>query len=740
MLSARTLLGLGLIGARALFHSRRLGIGLRERLAQLPCRNLPLRAPVRIRWNDHHVPFIEAEHDSDLAVALGLVHAHLRMTQIEILRRAAYGRLAEIFGPMAIDLDHSLRVLDVTRAVPEIRAGLPEETRTWLAGFADGINAVLARGGAIPEDLAALGIRPEPWSLDDVLAVSRLAAADFTWIVWAGLLPMRGRLDWKTIWPRILATEATAPDVASSAQHALGAVGRIGSNSAAVMASHSATGGALMANDPHLSIVLPNLFLIAGFRSPGHHAVGLMVPGVPGIGLGRNPWIAWGGTSLHAQSSGLVDVSDLPPDQLRLRTETIRVRWAKDVKIEVRETPFGPVISDAPLVPAPPGRTLALRWVGHRPTDEMTAFLRMGQARDWNAFLDALEPWAVPALHMTYADAQGSVGQCMAAHLPHRSADAEPTDLFVAPQADAHWSRFATISDLPKIFDPECGFVASANNRPEGNSDVLVSHFFAPDTRVRRLREILSRAPVTVETLRQSQADVLLEPALGLRDAILALCESDEGRPVGLLEILRAWDGLYAPDEKGPAALEILIHHLVQTVNDGSEAALFSAAREPWTLLRQDLAALPADRLREAVARADRDLERFQNWGDMHRLVLNHPFAAAPAIGKRYRFLDAPVGGGNETLMKTAHGISASRHRVRFGAMARHVSDLADMDANDFVLLGGQDGWLGSSTFLDQVPLWREGRYIRVPLRPDSVRAAFPHETVLTPRNPSDGG
>lgn len=751
MLSARTLLGLGMIGARAWFHARRRArrtVGVTERLAQLPRGGLPLRAPVRIRWNDHHVPFIEAEHDRDLAVALGVVHAHLRLTQIDIMRRAAYGRLAEVFGPPAINLDHTLRTLDLTRAVPEIRAGLPDETQAWLSGFADGINAVLERGGELPEDLAALGIRPEPWGLDDVLAVSRLAAADFTWVVWAPLLALRGRADWETIWPRILAAEtAGPPGFAGSSSpdplSALGAVGRIGSNSAAVMASHSATGGALMANDPHLSIVLPNLFLIAGFRSPGHHAVGLMAPGVPGIGLGRNPWIAWGGTSLHAASSDLFDVTGLPAEQWSTRTETIKVRWAKDVTVTIRETPFGPVISDAPLVPAPPDRALALRWVGHRPSDETTSLLRIGRARDWSQFLAALEPWAAPALHMTYADAEGSVGQCMAAHLPHRPAGSDPADLFVSSKADAHWNRFATVSSLPQVFDPECGFVVSANNRPDGNAGVLISHFFAPEARVRRLRGLLSVGPVTVQTLRESQRDVVMESALDLRDEILALCPPDEAAGT-LLDLLRAWDGSYRPEAKGPAALELLIHHLVHALNDRDDVALFSAAREPWTLLRRDLAALSPERtapaLRRAVARAQRDLGRFAGWGDMHRLVLNHPFAAAPVLGKRYRFVDAPVGGGNETLMKTAHGFSGTRHQVRFGAMARHVSDLSDMDANDFALLGGQDGWLGGAAFLDQVPLWREGRYIRAPLRPESVRAAFPHETMLTPSSPSSPG
>src|SRR5690606_28430469 len=120
-------------------------------------------------------------------------------------------------------------------------------------------------------------------------------------------------------------------------------------------------------------------------------------------------------------------------------------------------------------------------------------------------------------------------------------------------------------------------------------------------------------------------------------------------------------------------------------------------------------------------------------WGDAHRLRLGHAFGTVPGIGRRYRYVDVPVGGSNESLMKTAHGFSGDRHAARFGANARHISDFADPDANFVVLLGGQDGWLGSTTFLDQFPLWRRSQYIQVPLSPETVRERFPHETVLTP-------
>ena len=119
------------------------------------------------------------------------------------------------------------------------------------------------------------------------------------------------------------------------------------------------------------------------------------------------------------------------------------------------------------------------------------------------------------------------------------------------------------------------------------------------------------------------------------------------------------------------------------------------------------------------VAGARAPFAEFTAWGDLHRMVLRHPLGNLPLLGRRYVFADFPVGGSSATLMKTAHSLGTERHPTRFGSQARHLSDLSDPDANWFLLLGGQDGWFNSSTFLDQVGMWRDGRMIRVPLTPE---------------------
>jgi penicillin amidase len=339
---------------------------------------------------------------------------------------------------------------------------------------------------------------------------------------------------------------------------------------------------------------------------------------------------------------------------------------------------------------------------------------------------------------MIYADAEGRVGHCMAAHLPWRP-QRPPADLFVPRDHREHWKRIAIGTDLPARWNPERGFVASANNRPEIAGNLPVGFFFSPDDRA-RLRELLLRPDkVSIDDLKAAQRDVLTSSAGELRDRLLALAGTGDGPHRELLNLLADWDGRYDAESAGAAAFELLLYHFVHRLRGPEDLAVYTTGWEPWAAIRDDLEVLDPARmrkaLRDALGTTAEKVARHPRWGSLHRLRLSHPLGMLPLLGRRFRFVDEPVGGGNETVMKTAHGFAAGRHAAKLGANARHISDLGDPDANHFVLLGGQDGWLGSTTFLDQLDLWRRGAYIQVPLRPETARAKFRFHMELRPRS-----
>ncbi|MBO6785094.1 MAG: penicillin acylase family protein, partial [Alphaproteobacteria bacterium] len=452
-----------------------------SRLAMMPVAGAPVSAPVNIHWNDFQVPFIEAETDEDLAVALGMVHGHLRLGQMSVARLLVRGRVAEMGGPLATDLDRSLRILNFGRGAEATLAMMPADTRAWLDAFVRGLNHYIENVDELPHEHRVLGLERELWTAEDVIAVGRLGSTDVNWLIWFRMLELRQRPDWPEIWDRVTNDGGESiPSIGAGVQEQqsvfhelLLGFAKAGSNSVAVSGERTGTGAAMIANDPHLGVFVPNLWLLAGYKSPSYHAVGMMIPGVPFIALGRNERISWGGTNMRALSTDLVDVSNLPADQFTERTESIGVRWWFDTEMTVRETPYGPVISDAPLVPsAGEGVEVALRWMGHQPSDEITSMLRVSQAGDFEAFRAALDGFHVPGQNMVYADVDGHIGQVMAVKLPTRSPE-PPDDLLVDPNGQDAWANTVTALDLPVAFDPPEGYVASANNKP-ADADVAV--------------------------------------------------------------------------------------------------------------------------------------------------------------------------------------------------------------------------------------------------------------------------
>jgi penicillin amidase len=687
--------------------------------------------PVAIRWDNHLVPYIDAQSDRDLAVALGLVHAHLRLAQLELMRRVAHGRLAEVVGAPAVPVDRLLRTIDLGRAVPAIVAALPDETREWIGGFVAGINHCLSAGRDTPIEFRLLGLDPAPWTIGDVVAIARLAAIDAAWMLWRRLLPLRRRPEWPDTWARLTADGAVA--MAGTAE--LSDTPGRGSNALAVAGTRSATGRGWVAGDAHLPLTLPGVWLIAGWRSPSYNLAGLMLPGLPAMFIGRNPFLAWGGTNLLAATSELFDVSGLPPQAIRERRVRIAVRWSRRRDVAVRETAYGPIVSDLPFFPARPGESLALRWVGHQPSDEITALLAINRAPDAASFRAAAEGVAVPGQNLVYATVAGPIGRVSAVRLPRRAPE-KPRDLVSPPAAAAVWDRLANSADLPEDVDPPDGFIASANNRP-AMRDIPIGFLFAPTERVERMAALLERgARISLAELMSLQQDVAETTAARLRDRLCAsLVPPPRDCPV--FAALAGWDARYEPGSAGALAFELVAAGLVARLVPQSVRAMLGPVRHGMTLRSEQLDRLAPERraaaLRTALGEARAEFQRFGDWGGIHRLHLAHPLARLPLIGRRYPRIGWPWPGSNETLFKSDHAPVTGRHRVGFGSNALYLFDLSDPDANRLVILGGQDGNPGSRAFLDQAELFRRGEYIEVPLRPETARARFEYETVVTP-------
>ncbi len=724
-----------------------------DRLADFPTEDLPIKAPVTVYWDRHMIPFIEAQSDEDLAFVLGMVHAHLRLGQMELLKRVALGRLAELFGPSVVKIDHSLRILGPGRAAAEIYRNMPPDTRTWLAEFVRGVNFYQDGAADLPHEFKVGSFDKERWTPEQVIAMGRLGSVDVNWLTWFALLPIRGKPYFGEVLKKLLDTGASSlPSFTPSARGLslswlLAGLSRSGSNSFAVSAARSKTGGAILASDPHLGITIPSTWLVVGCKSPSYHSVGMMMPGIPATVIGRSRHIAWGGTNMRAASSDLYDVSGEPPESTKSRQEKIRVRWWFDREVTVRESRLGPVVSDIPVLSGYDGPELALRWVGHEATDELTAILRASRARNWREFLDAFRTYGVAGMNIQYADAKGNIGQLMAVRLPVRRTK-RPEDIVLDPGNPNHlWQGYRSAPELPFAYNPKQGFLVSCNNVP-AKADFPIGYFYISNDRLLRITELLSKAaPLSLDDVMQIQKDVYSISDVALRDAILrkidacGLGTTLAERHPDLFPDFSTWDGQYTTDSAGAVAFQAILYHLAlhrySTQHKDAEVSMFFRATYAGDFLNQDLQSTADDEWKDALPQvfsaAAKSVEQHGSWGEMHRLRIAHPFSNIPLVGSRYVFGDYPGRGSNDTVHKSAHGLSAEKSSTRYGSNARYISDLSRPDENYFVLLGGQDGWLNSDASLDQVSLWRSHQYIKVPLLVPTVRKAFEFRLDLKP-------
>lgn len=703
-------------------------MNLEQRLAHFPKDGLKLRKPVRIRWNRFAVPYIDADSAEDAAYALGLVHYHLRSTQIEVALRLAQGRLSEMLGPFTVELDHALRLLDLEGAGRSCEQVLPADSRRWVERFALGLKDASAGLRQKPREWRWLGLRPTPWTSLDVLTLGRLAGADVNWSSYLTLLKHRQAPNFDRLWKRLRIIGGTL-------SLPLMSVSRSGSNSVVVGASRSASGAPLMANDPHLSQTLPSFWILAGLRYPGSQMVGLMPAGLPFVGVGASRHMVWGGTNMRAASSDLVDVSSLPDQEIDSRRVRIRVRGLGWRSRRVRRTRFGPILNDARMLRVQ-GGSVALKWMGHQASDEIGAFLRAAGAENAQAFRQAFVDFGVCAQNILFACRENhQTGHVYAAHLPRRS-HADLDKAILSPeQAARAWRHRWDAGSLPMSLDPVEGYRVSANDKPRFSAAPL-GIFFSEGDRAKRLAELVRQVSVDRQTLIELQNDALVPGARSLASAL-----ADRLEPIGgdreLIRLLRIWRGDYAAESRAAVIFETLIDSIARDLKRHPGTDLDDEWGRHTRLLLRDLDELEARArlrvLRRALERALSALRRYPNWGDMHRLRIIHFLGLIPGLSRAFRVTEWPAAGSRESPMKNSHGLVSKRHFVEYGAQARHLSDLSDLDANEFVLLGGNDGWIGSQNSADQLPLWRNQQYLRMPLREVAIRKEFPVLTSLLP-------
>jgi penicillin G amidase len=740
------------------------------------------KAEIRIERDADGVPLITARDDEDAAFGLGFVHAQERLFQMELQRRAGAGRLAEIFGPQAVDLDRQMRVLGLHRAAEADFTSLSAEMNRALGAYAAGVNAFLtSRRGALPPEFWLLGFTPEPWRPADSLVWGKLMAVQLGGNYRSELLRARmarriSAADLAVLYPEYPKDAPTtlAEMIPIYRQLALDGLYQAlpaivgpnyASNNWVVDGKHSASGKPILANDPHLAFNAPGFWYLARLKTPQREIAGGTAAGIPLVVIGHNERIAWGFTTTTADVEDLfiekIDPADpgryLTPQgsaPFESRHETIVVKGAAPVEITIRETRHGPVLSDAlPSSPTEPGFVVAFAATFTIPGDRTAeAIWDLNRASDWPSFRGALQKFVGPVQNMVYADVDGTIGFIAPGLVPIRR---NGQGWLPAPgwTGEYDWTGFVPFSALPTAVNPPSGHFVSANNKivPDSYPYFLSRDWDLPN-RAERIEALLAATPVqTPQTSAAIEADTLSLMAQHLVPLMTRLVDRKPAT-VEVIDLLQHWDFHMDAERVEPLLFTAWLREFSHSILFGRFG---EAASDYWDLKPRVMAAVLTERpdwcadpkrsgtescgtrlaeaLETALAQLRRDygsdMTQWQ-WGRAHIARFSNPVLSRIPVLRDWLEVAIPTAGAYDTLNRGPSTIRDDKQpfEQRFGAGLRIITDLASPSDSRMMMTPGQSGNPVSLHFADLLHRWRDFEWL-VPGRSHEVSTL-----VLVPR------
>jgi penicillin amidase len=763
---------------------------LRASLAQLDGKRTSplLSGSVTVARDANGVPTISGANRLDLAYATGFVHAQERLFQMDLLRRSAAGELAELFGPKALPLDRSHRLHRFRARAAEVLARLGPQERTFLERYAAGVNDGVNALGARPFEYALTGAVPRPWMAADSLLVVWAMYFDLQgnqearelargWLARnldpaqrAFLLPEASQWDAPLDAPALMLAPAAIPASAPAwwgrkeavpprQLAGVGFVDAVGSNNYAVAGSRSGSGAAIVSDDMHLGLQLPNIWYRLALRFPDaqgaqRRVVGVSLPGAPPLVIvGSNGHVAWAFTNSYADTLDLVrlDTDAGHAGQVRLPSgwetptehiETILVKGQAPERLSVRETSLGPIREAG-------GTLYAVHWVAHSPQALNLEHLKLESSTTLDEALAAGAADGIPAQNIVAGDDRGNIGWTVAGALPHR--DEAGRGLAVSfplggEGAAPTWRELLAPAAHPRVVNPPGGQLVTANSRQLSGPDaqLLGDGGFDLGARASQLRDGVRRLgdKTDVAAVFRAALDDRALYVAGWRDRLLAaLDDRAVAGHAGRAEFRRllkdSWDGHAGTASVGYRLAQQFRWSLYELVFAGANAEMekldpkasmvAATSRWPAVLERllderpaawlppgyaswQDLQLAAVDRAILEVTKDGTPLAQ-ATWGQRNTAAIAHPISMALPFLKRWLAVPPDQLPGDANMPRVAGPKFGQSERLTVSP-GREEEGLYDMP-------GGQSGHPLSPWFLRGHEDWVKGR--PTPLLPGPV-------------------
>lgn len=726
-----------------------------------------LDAPVEVRRDAFGVPYLFASNELDLIRAQGFITAQDRLFQLEYYRLVIEGRLSEALGEDGMSQDIRARVFDLVGNSHRHAQVLNDASREYLQAYADGINAYLSCcDDDFPLELALLDMQPTPWSIENLVAVMHFVGfthgqnindelliaqlvAELGSERAAQLLPLNINPERQQQaieiglmgWPEWTGNVAAISEANSPKRFPL-----LGSNNWAIGPKRTASGEAILSNDPHLDArILPGPWLPMGLFTPDIQSFGLHLPAIPGFLVGRTAHVAWGVTNGYADTQDLFveSLSDGDVD-ITTRSENINVKddrapgGVRTKTIAVRSTPRGPIVSDFPDIATTRDMTLSLRWALAEPQRGcigIDQFLRAKSVAEFDAAVANID---VMFFNVVSADSAGAIARRASGRVPVRSSN---NGAYPQPLSES-WTGWIPKTEMPASMNPDDHWVASANGDMRVDDyPYYYSAHFAPTYRYRRIRQSLS----TMQKASMADNWALIRDDLNLHAEriVPVLVAGMVGEPslLDFVEHLQSWDRTDAKELVAPTIYHAMYEQLFQEVfaDEMAESSLRTLTNNRYYWLERFDRMLESDGTsrwfddrrttdrhetrKDMILRAARrakswltqtlgsDQEQWQ-WGKVHTVRFVSPLRTDGVGADILGVAPMPLSGSGETVRRGQYQ-GRDNYQVHFFDSAQFVTDFGNSDYVMGVIAGGITARQWHVDFKSLVPLWARDEYMK---------------------------
>jgi penicillin amidase len=754
-----------------------------------------LEKPVEILRDKWGIPHIYAQTDKDLAFAVGYCHAQDRLWQMELLRRTSSGTLSELFGELSLDTDRAIRTFGFRRLGISDLPNYSQDIHDAMESYATGVNAYLTSPEfKLPLEFSLIKHRPAPWTVEDSITFARFMQWQLTTygtvkLVWGHMLAKVGEDKLKELDPTYPSENpAVIPNgIEMNVRDEKGIlkaiqgpfIGKGGaSNAWSLSGSKTTTGKPIHCSDPHLGPTQPPIWYLCHMNSPSYHVYGTTIPSLPLVLIGHNDRISWGFTVGYIDSEDFFIEKMNPNDptqyefkgewkQAEVVEERIFVKGKLDPVIEkVLITHHGPIISD---FVGYPNQKLACASISLRSSTAIDGFARLNRAKNWDEFVEGIKKIDTPQQNVTYADVEGNIGSYMSGRAPIRAKGTNPVPV-PGWTGEYEWIGEVPFEAMPHQFNPQRGFIVTANNRPmiDPQSKYYYGSIWDPGYRAKRITHLIEKkAKLTPEDCKTFHPDVKSEAAADflarLKKWNPSISNSDAQ---GALKILLKWDGSLDITSTAGAIYEFTIRNLFRNIFEGpfgkdlttefigkgyhpllkattefyhsSPVTLFKLLDNPdswWiqqaggrNVLIEKSLIQTVEQLKIQCGTSPADWQ----WGKINKLVYAHAMAMQKPLDKVFNVGPVPIGGDLHTIQQMGSPLDTFGEKV-WAPSYRQIVDLSDLSKSFVVFPPGNSGNLASPHYRDLFELYLRGEYIPMLWTREQIEANLEGKLDLTP-------